>query len=91
MEMPKIINWAKAIKAESREKRLTYDPRRLPKIDAYVDMIIDRGDHIVKETIRMNRYMEEIQDALAKLETYGVRSPLEQKQNRVTENPLRPT
>jgi len=34
--------------------------------------------------------MDEISDALKNLTSYGVKTPLDVKESRVTENPLRP-
>lgn len=90
MQILEIIDWAKTMKSESREKKLRYEPKNLPKIENYIQMIIDRGVIIQKETIRMQRYMEEIQDALTRLSSYGVSIPGESKQTAKTqENPLK--
>lgn len=90
MQIPELVKWARTKKLETREVRAQYDPKRLPKIDAYVDMIIARGDFISSSTIKMQRYMDEIQDALDKLGSYGVKTPFEQTKTKVTENPLKP-
>lgn len=90
MNVIDIIKWAKAIKNESREKRLDYDPKRLPKIDAYIDMIIARGEYISSSTIKMQKYTEEMQEALEKLSSYGLKTPIDQPKVKVSENPLLP-
>lgn len=90
MQIPQLVSWAKEKKLESREKRQQYDVKRLPKIDAYVDMIIARGEYIQGSTIKMQRYMDEIQDALDKLTSYGVKTPFHQPKTKTSENPLRP-
>lgn len=92
MVIPEIVSWAKKVKSQSKEFRANnYESRRLPKIDAYLDMIVARGTVIQEQTVKMQRYTEEIQDALKKLSDYGVSVPTEPKPiTKSQENPLRP-
>lgn len=90
MDISQLTKWAKEIKQESREKRIRYNQKYLPKIDAYVDMIIARGDVLTANAIKGQRYMEEIQDALVKLTSYGVNVPSDNKRAPIQENPLKP-
>lgn len=90
MIVPEIVVWAKKTKSDLKEKKYSYDYKRLPKIEAYIDMIIARGTHIQEQTIKMQRYTEEIQDALTKLTSYGVSTPIEAKTRATQENPLKP-
>ncbi len=90
MQMDKLILWAKEVKSESREQRAKYRPIYLSKIDAYVDMIIARAEILTANAVKGQRYMEEIEDGLTKLASYGVKTPNQPKETKVTENPLRP-
>lgn len=90
MEMKQLVTWAKSIKAQTREQRLKYQSNALPKIDAYIQMIIDRGEIITTQTVRMQKFMEEIQEGLQRLDKMGVAIPTAPKEQKSSENPLRP-
>ncbi len=42
-------------------------------------MIIDRGEIIIKDTQRMQRFMDDISDGLKRLQSYGINMPTEEK------------
>lgn len=82
--IPVLVNWAKKTLKDLQLKKVVYDPKKISKIDAYLRMVIDRGEIMIKEMARMQKFTEDIQDGMKRLETYGVEVP---KQN--NENPLR--
>lgn len=87
-----LLKWAQKIKKDLKEKRqVTTQLPRLGKIDAYIDMIIARGEYLVSTAIKGQKYTEEIEDALVRLSDYGVSVPGRPKEEiNIKENPLRP-
>lgn len=99
MEIKKIVEWAKQTRDLPRDEKLKWDPRRQSKIEALAGMIIARGEHILKETPRLNGYMEEINDALVNMDGYGITTPIsadlarkrsDEANRKQSANPLRP-
>ncbi len=85
LPMPQLVQWAKKTESDIRLRKISYPDKNLSKIDAYLHMIIDRGDIIIKDTAKMNKFMEDINDGLKKLQSYGVSVP----ETKTNENPLK--
>lgn len=83
--IPVLLKWAKATLTDLGAKKLKIEDKKVSKTDAYLRMIIDRGEIMVKEMARMQKFTEDIEDGLKKLESYGVPVPVERK----NENPLK--
>lgn len=75
MTIPELVKWAKVLETNLKTKKVQYPEKYMPKIDAYTRMIIDRGEIIIKDTGRMNRFMEDINEATKRLQLYGVNVP----------------
>lgn len=90
MEMSKLLIWAQELKRDVREKKTTFNPIYLSKIEAYADMMIARIEIMTTNAIKGQTYMEEIEAGLEKLNKYGVKTPNQPKQDKIAENPLRP-
>ncbi len=75
--VPVLLIWAKKSLKDLNEKKISYDPKKISKIDAYLRMIIDRSDIMIKEMSRMQKFTEDIQDGLTRLKSYGVVIPIE--------------
>lgn len=75
MNIPVLVKWAKQQKADLNSKKIRYEEKDMPKIEAYIGMIISRGEIIMEETKRMQRYMEDIADGIKNLEKRNVKVP----------------
>lgn len=77
MNIPVIVKWAKQQKEDITNKKIKYEERDMPKIEAYLGMIISRGEIIMKETTRMQRYMDDIHEGMGNLVKRNVKVPNE--------------
>lgn len=89
MTIPELNKWAKEILINIAKKQIKYEEKQMPKIEAYLQMIIARSEIIMKETIRINRFTEDINDGLKQLGSRGVKLP-NQPEQAVPNNPLKP-
>lgn len=81
MNIQDIVRFAKSIEKDITTKRLKISDKNIPKAGAYASMIVIRGEIIIKDTVRMQRYMDDIQDGLTRLQLYGVQMPVEDNKN----------
>lgn len=81
LTIPEIVTIAKKLKKDMFVKKIKFSEKHTPKIDAYLDMIITRGDRIIASTADMTRWMEDIQDGLKKMEERGVTAFVQTKEN----------
>lgn len=79
--IPELVKWATSLSNDIRIKKARFEPKDMPKIDAYLHMIIDRGEIIIKDTTRIQRFMDDIQDGLKQLEKRGVKAPENKPEN----------
>lgn len=81
MNIVDIVKFSKDIEKQISVKKLRIESKYYPKAAAYAGMIVTRGEIIMKETLRMQKYMEDIEDGLKRLQSYGVVLPIEEKKN----------
>lgn len=86
MTIPELVIWAKETKRNIDLKKTRYETKHLPKIEAYLKMLIERGEVISKNTAQISVYMEHIQDGLNKLAERGVKAPPENSTNKPNDN-----
>lgn len=84
MNIPDLVKFMKKLQSDINTKRVKYEEKHMPKIEAYVKMIIERGEIIQKETQRMQTYMDNIGDGIKKLQERGVVIQIEEKKNENT-------
>lgn len=83
--IPDVLKFAKELQKNIQKKAVRIDDKYYPKADAYSRMIIDRAEIIITDTIRLQRFMDDIQDGLKKLNSFGVVIP----SSKPNENPLK--
>lgn len=81
ISIAELLLWAKKSKKDMLDKKVLYEEKHKPKIEAYLDMIIARCDIILKQDIQQKIYMENIEDGLIKLEARGVSLPQKKEEN----------
>lgn len=84
MNIQDIVNFAKSIENDINKKKLRISDKNIPKAGAYAGMIVKRGDILIQDTVRMQRYMDDIQDGLTRLQSYGIKLPPEEVKNEQT-------
>lgn len=77
MNLPAIIKWAKKEKQDIDDRKIRYESKYVPDMWAHFKMIVEQGEIIQTETIRLNRYMEQIKASIKYLEEHEAKSPVE--------------
>lgn len=75
MKVPELTKYSKEMLVKIQTKQIRFEPKDMPKIEAYLQMIVARGEIISKDTMRMQKFMEDIQEGIIQLERRGVRIP----------------
>ncbi len=91
MTIKDTVDFARKLDKDIKTKKVRVEEKYLPKAGAYISMIIDRGEIIIKDTQRMNKFMEDINDGLKRLQSYGIQLPSETNElpKKANENPLK--
>lgn len=77
MRVPELTKFSKDLLIKIQAKQTRYEPKDMPKIEAYLQMIVARGEIISKDTMRMQKFIEDIQDGIGQLQKRGVVIPNE--------------
>lgn len=77
MRVPELTKFSRELLIKIQNKQTRYEPKDMPKIEAYLQMIVARGEIISKDTMRMQKFMEDIQDGIIQLQKRGVIIPNE--------------
>lgn len=86
MNIKDIVEYAVQLNRDLKSKKVKINEKYYPKACAYTEMIIARGTMIMDATQRMNRFMEDINDGMKRLQTYGLELPKESRE-RNNDNP----